>query len=91
MEVLVKKLNTDRPRKPYRWTVIQSHLVRALEEFFGFSLTSSALQMLKTYINTETRKRASEQLYEPRPPAYFKWEKMKKVWNRLWQPAPRGK
>jgi hypothetical protein len=90
MQFLVTKLKIDRPRKPYGWTVIQSHLVRALEEFFEFTLTSSALQILKTYINTETREQASESLYEPKPPAYFQWEKMKKVWNRLWHPAPRG-
>ncbi|CBY12425.1 unnamed protein product [Oikopleura dioica] len=90
MEDLVTKLRVERPNKPYGWTVIQSHLVKALEEHFGFTLTSTALQILKSYITTETRKQASEDLYEPKPPAYFQWEKMKKIWDNLWSPAPRG-
>ncbi|CBY09322.1 unnamed protein product [Oikopleura dioica] len=90
MEDLVTKLRVERPNKPYGWTVIQSHLVKALEEHFGFTLTSTAFQILKSYITTETRKQASEDLYEPKPPAYFQWEKMKKIWDNLWLPAPRG-
>ncbi|CBY38772.1 unnamed protein product, partial [Oikopleura dioica] len=90
MEILVEKLRVERPSKPYGWTTIQSHLVKAIEEFFGFTLTSTALQTLKTYITKETRKQAGEQLYEPKPPAYFEWQKMKKIWDMLWLPAPKG-
>ncbi|CBY20901.1 unnamed protein product [Oikopleura dioica] len=90
MEILVEKLRVERPSKPYGWTIIQSHLVKAIEEFFGFTLTSTALQTLKTYITKETRKQAGEQLYEPKPPAYFEWQKMKKIWDMLWLPSPKG-
>ncbi|CBY07380.1 unnamed protein product [Oikopleura dioica] len=74
------------PAKPYAWGKIQSRIIQIAEEELDKTFTRGGLQALKTFIDRKARQQAEDELYEPRPPPYFGWDDMKKIWTQLWYP-----
>ncbi len=88
METFVENAQIQPPAKPYGWSKIQSRILAIAEEERNKVFTSGAIQILKTKIDRLARAHAEATLYEPKPPPYFTWAKMKKIWDQLWYPAP---
>jgi hypothetical protein len=89
MEQFLEEAEIQKPTKPYAWSKIESRVVAIAEEELGKIFTTGARQTLKTYIDRRAREHAASELYEPRPPPYFGWDKMKNIWNQMWYPAPK--